>query len=191
MKKSLRKNLLVFFLLFQGVIINFIFFPLLFIYSKLSNNNYLNLYEWVMSISFNLLAWQILYYLTNYVPNSEIKFNISEELKKYVVLIWVNRKLKYFFSKPIVRISTLNISIWFIIIFNLLIPLLAVFIFDFKIDFTVCCLWFISFQFVFFIFYYLNNYFKADTFSENDIMKSPWFLDSVFPNLIENKSSTN
>lgn len=189
MKKLLRKNLLVFFLLFQGVTINYIVFPLLFVYSKLSNNNYLNLDEWVISICLNLLAWQLLFYLTNYVPNSEIKVNITEELKKYVILNWVNRKLKYFFSKPKIRIFILNISIWFVIIFNLLIPLISVLIFDFKIDFTVCCLWFISFQFVFFIFYYLNNYFKEDTNSDYHIMKSPWFLDAVFPNLIENKST--
>lgn len=189
MKKLLRKNLLVFCLLFHGVIINYIIFPSLFVYSKLSSNNYLNLDEWVISICLNLLAWQLLFYLTNYVPNSEIKVNITEELKKYVVLNWVNRKLKYFFSKPNIRISALNISIWFVIIFNLIIPLIAVLMFNLKIDFTACCLWFISFQFVFFIFYYLNNYFKGNTSSDNHIMKSPWFLDAVFPNLIENKST--
>lgn len=188
MKTFQSKNLLVFFLLFHGIIINLFIFPMVFIYAQYMDVYYLGLSEWVKSICINLFTWQVLFYLTNYVPDSEIQLSLKNELKKYASLDWLHRKLKVIFSNATFRRFTLNFSIWFIIIFNLFFSVFAVIILNFKIDLTFCCTWFISFQIVFFIFYYLNKYFPEGESNSEMIVESPWFLDIILLKLINTKT---
>lgn len=188
MKTFQSKNLLVFFLLFHGIVINLLIFPLVFIYAQYNDVNYLGLSEWVKSICINLFTWQVLFYLTNYVPDSEIQLSLKNELKKYATLCWLNRNLKIIFSNSTFRSFTLNFLIWFIIFFNLFFSVFAVIFFNFKIDLTFCCVWFISFQIVFFIFYYLSKYFPEGESEKEMFVESPWFLDIILLKLINTKA---
>jgi hypothetical protein len=188
MKTFQSKHLLVLFLLFHGIVVNLLIFPMVFIYAQYNDVYYLGLSEWVKSICINLFTWQVVFYLTNYVPDSEIQLSLKNEFKKYATLAWVHRNLKVIFSNSAFRRFTLNISIWFIIIFNLFFSVFAVLIFNFNINLTFCCIWFISFQIVFFIFYYLNTYFPEGESKKEAILESPWFLDIILLKLINTKN---
>lgn len=188
MKTFSTKNLLIIFLLLHGIVINFIFFPVLFAYSRLSNVNYLNLDEWVKSICINFLFWQVLDYLSNENNGQFNGFHLRSELKKIPILIKLNKLFFKISSSERLRNYTLNLAIWLIIIFNLVVPILLVFVFHSKLNFTFFCLWFILFQIVFFIFFYLNKYFPEAEDKYENKFQSPWFIDIVVLKLLGNKS---
>lgn len=188
MKTFSNNNLLIIFLLLHGIVINFILFPVLFAYSKFYNVSYLNLDEWVKSICINFLIWQVLDYLSNENKGQFNGLHVRTELKKIPILVKLNKFLLRIFSNPILRKYVLNIAIWLIIIFNLVMPILAVFIFNLKLNFTFFCAWFILFQLVFFVFYYLNKYFPEEEEQNENKFQSPWFIDLVVLRFIGNKS---
>lgn len=184
MKTQSQKNKLILFLLIHGVIINLFLLPILFIYSSKNNANYISLSEWMKSICINLLTWQVVDHLSKQDGGSAIHINIRSELKKYASLVWLNHQLKTFFASEMLRKIVLNFLAWTVIVVNLFFPIVAVIFFDVEIDITFCCLWFVSFQFVFFIFHFLNYQNNHQPVSSDMQFESPWFLDSVFSNFI-------
>ena len=179
MENQSKKMLLIIFLLLHGIVINFILFPILYLFSEWNNLNYLTLSEWVKSICINLLTWQFLYYISKRNSGNGNNIQLIENLKKFRVLVLLHRKILKLFSNALFRRVMLNATLISIILLNFLFPVIATLFFNFSIDFTYSCIWFITFQLSFLLFYYLQKYFPEDGDDKEYKFQSPWFIDEI------------
>lgn len=179
MENQSKKKLLIIFLLLHGIVINFHLFPILYLYSELNSLHYLTLSEWVKSICINLFTWQFLFYISKRKSGMDNEIQLVEELKKFRVIMQLHRSALKIFSSPLLRRTILNVSIISVIFLNFIFPLVATLFFDFRINFTYGCIWFIVFQLSFFLFYYLQEYFPEDESEGEFKFHSPWFIDEI------------
>jgi len=185
MENSLPKKSSVKYILFHSMFINLFLFPGLFFYSILYSIDYLSLYEWVKSICFNLICWQVVSYdLRN---DKEGSSTLKFELKKYSSLVWFNRVLLNLLSRRRTRIYLFKSLIWFALIVNFFLPIVASVFFNFPISKLTIGLLFISFQLITIVIYYLNHYFPQDLQNSEKPIASPWILEIIYEELTHMK----
>lgn len=180
MQKPTSKNKLICFLLFHGVVINFLICPFFVLYTLYTKHQYLSIDEWSKSICINLFTWYFLYYAFSQEQKNEL--NLKSEFKKYYLLVHLHTAFLRFFSKQKFRRITMNALIWCVIIFNIISPIFLGIILDLELNLTYGCIWFIIFQFVYFVFYYIAYYYPED---ENQLLhrySTPWLIDFLFLN---------
>lgn len=185
MKNSLSKNSFIKVLLFHSFFINLFLFPSLFIYSHFNSVDYLSLSEWVKSVCLNLISWQVVSYTlkNENMETSSLKF----ELKKFSILVVLHKSILSLLSQKRTRIFLFNSLIWFALIINFFLPIVASIFFNFPLTRLTIGLLFISFQLITFIVYYLNHYFSQDLQNSEKPISSPWFIEVLIGGLAQIK----
>jgi len=181
MKSSMSKNSFVKFLLFHSFFINLFLFPCLFVYSIFYSVDYLSLNEWVKSVCLNLISWQVVSYsLKN---DMEGDTSLKLELKKFSILVGLNKLILKLLSHKRTRLILFNSLIWFAIVVNFFSPIVASLFFNFPLTKETIGLLFISFQLITLIVYYLNYYFPQDLPNSEKPLSSPWFIEVLIGGL--------
>lgn len=185
MKNSLSKNSIIKVLLFHSFFINLFLFPFLYVYSIFNSVDYLSLSEWVKSVCLNLISWQVVSYtLKNETAEA---LSLKFELKKFSTLVWLNKFILTWLSQKRTRIFLFSSLIWFALIMNFFLPIIASLFFNVPVSKLTIGLLFISFQLITFTVYYLNHYFPQDLQNSEKPLSSPWFIEVLFGELAQIK----